>query len=790
MARNLLQTKIIWFGPRLAIEERWAVDGPQMRRTPNSRLWRWMGAMFLAARLVAPARAQDPDDSKRGVARLSLADGEVSVERGDSGDWVAASVNAPVVTNDRISTGPNSRTEVQFDASNVLRIGSDAEVSLTQLDYSRYQMALARGTATFRVLRSSNLDIEVDTPNISVRPSKQGAYRIAVTDAGSTEVTVRSGEVEVFTPRGSEWVRSGQTLVARGSASDPEYQIVSASRQDEWDRWNDSRDQAMRRSASYPYVGPGVYGVEDLDPYGTWVDVPGYGYVWRPLVVAGWAPYRQGRWVWEDWYGWTWVSYEPWGWAPYHYGRWFYEPAFGWCWYPGLVGVRHYWSPALVAFFGFGGGVGVSFGVGNVGWVPLAPYEVLHPWWGRGFYGGRDSLRSINITNVNITNVYRNARVTNGVTAVSGGDFRGGRFTNFVHASPDQLQQAGVVRGAMPIAPDRSNLRFTDRQNAFVPRPSGNNRFFTRQQPNPAPRVSFAEQQRALEGTNRGRFGDPAAAGAWQRSEGGRGNQPTGQPAPATPSNNRGWNRFGEPRNTPRPQQPESIQGRAETPRAETPRFAGPRSEAGTWRSEGGRGNQPAGQPSPAAPSNNRGWNRFGEPRNTLRPQQPETIQGRAGTPRAETPRFAPPRSESGAWQRSGDGPGYQPAVRPSPAAPSKGPGWNRFGEPWNAGRPQRPETVQRRAEAPRFAAPRSEAPPSRSEFGNPMVLFNGRNAPPRASEAGRQESLRISPPVVRERPSGSDGGYNGPPSGPRGGGGSRGSGGDGGNNHRGGRDR
>jgi hypothetical protein len=699
-----------------------------MRRTPNSRLWRWMGAVVLAARLVAPARAQDPDDSKRGVARLSLVDGDVSVQRGDSGDWVAASVNAPVVTNDRISTGPHSRTEVQFDAANVLRIGSDAEVSLSQLEYSRYQMALARGTVTFRVLRSSNLDIEVDTPNISVRPSKQGAYRIAVTDAGSTEVTVRSGEVEVFTPRGSEWVRSGQTLVARGSASDPEYQIVSASRQDEWDRWNESRDQAMRRSASYPYVGPGVYGVEDLDPYGTWVDVPGYGYVWRPLVVAGWAPYRQGRWVWEDWYGWTWVSYEPWGWAPYHYGRWFYEPAFGWCWYPGLVGVRHYWSPALVAFFGFGGGVGVSFGVGNVGWVPLAPYEVLRPWWGRGFYGGRDSLRSINLTNVNITNVYRNARVTNGVTAVSGGDFRGGRFTNFVHASPDQLQQAGVVRGAMPIAPDRSNLRFTDRQNAFVPRPSGNTRFFTRQQPNPAPRVSFTEQQRALEpvGTNRGRFGDPAGAGAWQRSEGGRGNQPAGQPAPAAPSNNRGWNRFGEPRNTLRPQQPETIQGRAETPRAETPRFAAPRSEAGAWQRSDVRGNQPAGQPAPA---------------------------------------------------------------------PSKGPGWNRFGEPWNAGRPQRPETVQRRAESPRaetprFAAPRSEAPPSRSESGNPMVLFNGRNAPPRASEARRQESLRISPPVVRERPSGSGGANNGQRNAPRGGGGSRGSSGDSGNNHRGGRDR
>ena len=45
---------------------------------------------------------------------------------------------------------------------------------------------------------------------------------------------------------------------------------------------------------------------------------------------------------------------------------------------------RHYWSPALVGFFGFGGGVGVGvgFGFGGIGWVPLAPFEVFHPWWG------------------------------------------------------------------------------------------------------------------------------------------------------------------------------------------------------------------------------------------------------------------------------------------------------------------------------------------------------------------------------------------------------------------------
>jgi len=80
-----------------------------------------LAGMALAAAAIIPARAQDPDDLKRGVARISLINGEVSVQRGDSGEFVAASVNAPLLTNDRISTAPNSRAEVQFDSGNILR---------------------------------------------------------------------------------------------------------------------------------------------------------------------------------------------------------------------------------------------------------------------------------------------------------------------------------------------------------------------------------------------------------------------------------------------------------------------------------------------------------------------------------------------------------------------------------------------------------------------------------------------------------------------------------------------
>src|SRR5215469_1942144 len=85
------------------------------------RFWALAAAVLSMAGLITPARAQDPDDARRGVARVSLMNGEVSVRRGDSGDWVAGVINAPLLTNDHIATGPNSRTEIQFDASNVLR---------------------------------------------------------------------------------------------------------------------------------------------------------------------------------------------------------------------------------------------------------------------------------------------------------------------------------------------------------------------------------------------------------------------------------------------------------------------------------------------------------------------------------------------------------------------------------------------------------------------------------------------------------------------------------------------
>lgn len=112
---------------------------------------------------------------------------------------------------------------------------------------------------------------------------------------------------------------------------------------------------------------------DTLTPYGSWVDVDGYGRCWRPSVVAynpGWQPYcDQGHWVYTD-CGWYWSSDYSWGWAPFHYGRWLQHSRWGWCWTPDTV-----WGPSWVTW---------RYSNDYCGWAPLPPFAGYRE--GGGFF--------------------------------------------------------------------------------------------------------------------------------------------------------------------------------------------------------------------------------------------------------------------------------------------------------------------------------------------------------------------------------------------------------------------
>jgi len=410
---------------------------------------------------VPPLSGQDDpaDTSQHGVGRLSLINGSVSLSRGDSAEFTAANMNEPLLTADRVVTGDGSRAEIQFDPGSMIRLAANTEVRMGDLQDHRYLVQITQGTALFRLLHDTEARIDISTPSVSVAPMRAGVYRVTVRPDGSSEITVRAGEAELNSPSGSERLPAGQTMVSRGPIENPEFRSVAAVPYDEWDRWNADRDRFFERAPDVSrYAGPDIQGAQELANYGRWVWDPQYGYVWVPgNEPPDWAPYRDGRWEDVDYYGWSWVGNEPWGWAPYHYGNW-YRASFGWAWYPGAIGPRHYWRPALVGFFGFGEpgfGVSLGFGYGNVGWVPLAPFERYRPWYGRGHNGGRNITI---VNNTNITNVYRNARFSGAVTGLRAGDF--GRAVvgrnGYVRPNSGDLARAGVVSGGTPFASPRN----------------------------------------------------------------------------------------------------------------------------------------------------------------------------------------------------------------------------------------------------------------------------------------------------------------------------------------------
>ena len=411
----------------------------------------------------APPDAQDanaPDPPGR-VARLNYVDGAVSFQPGGENDWVAAELNRPLATGDNLWSDENSRAEVHV-GSTALRLGPKTGITLLDVSDRAAQIRLAEGSLIVNVRHVDDGDTyEVDTPNVAFTVMQPGDYRIDVDADGSrTDVAVWRGRGEVTGGGSSYAVVAGQQATFTGG-DQIAYDMGQAPTGDGFDNWAFERDRAEDEADAANYVSRDMTGYEDLDQYGDWSYVAGYGTVWRPrVVVAGWAPYRDGHWAWVGPWGWTWVAGEPWGFAPFHYGRWAYS-ANAWVWVPGAVAVRPIYAPALVGWIGAGPRANFSFGAG-VGWVPLAPGEVFVP----GYHVSRAYVNRVNTTNTTvnvtqITNVYNTVAVNRNATpsnityanrGVSGGVTVVSRET-FVNARPVARNVVSVPAKELAAAP-------------------------------------------------------------------------------------------------------------------------------------------------------------------------------------------------------------------------------------------------------------------------------------------------------------------------------------------------
>ncbi|MGB8889970.1 MAG: DUF6600 domain-containing protein [Candidatus Korobacteraceae bacterium] len=437
---------------------------------------------------------QQQQDPPGRVARVEYMSGQVSMQPGGVNDWVAADMNRPLTTADRVWTDKDSRAELNV-GDGFLRMNSETSLTLTNVSDSTVQMELDQGTLSLTVRHLERGEVyEVDTPNFAFTVMKTGVYRFDVyPNQDESWVTVRSGYGEATGKGPAVRVNSGMQIRFRADNS-LQHTAYAAPARDGFEDWAQVRDKRLDDSVSARYVSPGVIGYQDLDAYGSWVQAPTYGAVWVPTSVpAGWAPYRFGHWAWIAPWGWTWVDDAPWGFAPFHYGRWVSYGG-GWGWAPGPYGGywNPYYAPALVGWiggpgfgigFGFGGGWGFGIGVG-FGWYPLGWGQPFYPrycgwgyggWYRGGGYVSSAYFRNVNITNTRINNInnvtnnyYHNnlgtvrntdAVMRNGVTSASRSAFTSGAAVNKVGgAVPASAIGKGQLMSTANINPTMSSV--------------------------------------------------------------------------------------------------------------------------------------------------------------------------------------------------------------------------------------------------------------------------------------------------------------------------------------------
>jgi len=619
-----------------------------------------------------------PAQTDQGVARISLIHGDVSTQRGDSGDWSAATLNQPVMTGDKVSTADGARSELQLDFANVLRLGANTKANIANLTHKNIQIQIGQGIANYTVSKDSEAEPEIDTPNVSIHPSHHdGVFRIEVRPDGDTIVIVRQGEAQIATPQGSTEIQAGDMATVRGDIKSAQYKIAAAPDRDDWDQWNSDRDHMIRDANSWRHTNRRETGAQDLDAYGQWRNVPDYGDVWYPNESGDWAPYRDGNWVYEPYYGWTWVGYEPWGWAPYHYGRWLWYGG-GWGWWPGPIyaGYDPFWAPAYVSFWGWGGGFGFGFGWGGwggFGWLPLGPCDWFHPWWGgyrgrfgwvgRGGWGGgrwggirplHGGNRFSNVANIHDNHVYR------AMSAVNAGRFGAGRV-GAMAATREQINGAHMMAGNLPVVPSRASLSASGRAAApSTMRGGGSERFFGTHN-NMARTVSFQQQTASLrQSMQQSHVGAIPAGGRSAADFSARGRTNIERPSAGIPGN-RGTSGFGNRGVN------ESAQGGSRTfnapgsnARGSTPGFEASRGSSTPSESRGGfrpftppssnarqatPGLAGTGRTTPSAPSS--GFRPFTPPASS------QTNRGAYSTPRTNGGAYSAPRSNSSYWNRT-----------------------------------------------------------------------------------------------------------------------------------------
>ncbi len=285
------------------------------------------------ALLALPALA----DSQARIVRLSDVQGAVQIDKNTGMGFENAFLNLPITQGAQVKTHDRGRAEIEFEDGSSLRLTPNTTVEFSTLGLSdsgkRISVInLVEGMAYVNWLGKDEVTLNFSREKLTLdRPAH---FRVDT----STEVAnlaVFKGDVDVEGPAGKIVVAKKKTAEFNAADND-KYTLANNVKDAPLDAWDKEasayHDQYAKNNSSSPYG----YGMSDLNYYGAYSNVPGYGMMWQPYFTGvGFDPFMNGAWSWYPGFGYMFASAYPWGWMPYRYGNWMFVPGMGWMWQPG-----------------------------------------------------------------------------------------------------------------------------------------------------------------------------------------------------------------------------------------------------------------------------------------------------------------------------------------------------------------------------------------------------------------------------------------------------------------------
>jgi FecR protein len=317
----------------------------------------WIYAIVWTALACALSTLPAAAESQARIVRLSDVQGAVQIDKNAGLGFESAFANLPVTQGTELRTRENGRAEIEFEDGSMLRVTPNTTVQFSRLGLSDAgkrisAVDLVEGKAYVNWLGKSGDELTLNFSHEKVELKEAAHFRVA-TSSSIAEIASFKNDLEVVGPSGALKVGKKKMMIFNVNDND-QPTLVKNFEEDPYDQWDkqsiEYHDQYSKNNSS-PYG----YGYSDLNYYGSYNNISGYGMLWQPYFAGiGWNPFMDGAWSWYPGFGFMWASAYPWGWMPYYYGNWMYAPGFGWGWQPGgwntWRGGIHYVGPAIAGF--------------------------------------------------------------------------------------------------------------------------------------------------------------------------------------------------------------------------------------------------------------------------------------------------------------------------------------------------------------------------------------------------------------------------------------------------------